>query len=73
MDERDYKAMNKDSQKESLKDVDNSGKVPHRCPICGGNGIVSGGFYTTLNGCTGLTTNLTEQCKQCSGTGILWS
>lgn len=46
--------------------------TPHRCPICGGNGLVSGAFYTSLLGCGGTSTNVTDKCRQCDGQGILW-
>lgn len=35
-------------------------EAPYRCPICGGNGLVSGAFYTSLLGCRGTSTNITE-------------
>lgn len=44
---------------------------PHRCPICGGNGIVPSGFYNQTNG-TWSSTNTTEQCRSCKGSGIIW-
>ena len=44
--------------------------IPHKCPICGGRGIVQGGFYSTTN--NSWTTNRSvEPCRQCSGTGII--
>ena len=46
--------------------------TPYRCPICGGNGLVSGSFYTSLFGCGGTTTNITQPCRTCNGAGILW-
>lgn len=44
---------------------------PYKCPICNGKGIVSGGFYKSVNEyCS--TTNVTETCQQCGGCGIIW-
>ena len=44
---------------------------PYRCPICNGTGIVPGGFYFSVNGyCS--STNTTEMCRQCKGSGIIW-
>lgn len=52
------------------KDGRNSMK-PYKCPICNGTGIVPGGFYLSVNGyCS--STNTTEMCRQCQGTGIIW-
>lgn len=45
--------------------------IPYRCPICGGNGLVSGGFYASLAGCSGTTANVTEKCRSCDN-GIIW-
>lgn len=45
---------------------------PHCCPICGGNGLVSGAFYTSLLGSVGTGDRITEECRSCKGTGIVW-
>jgi hypothetical protein len=46
--------------------------TPHKCPVCGGNGLVSNGFYLQTSG-SWLTTSITpEQCRSCGGTGIVW-
>lgn len=58
-------------QKIKNQDV-NKSLVPHRCPICYGNGLVSGSFYTSIHGCGGISSNVTETCRQCDGKGILW-
>lgn len=44
-------------------------QVPCCCPVCEGRGNVSAGFYTR-----GLAegTNA-EECKQCQGTGLIWT
>lgn len=46
--------------------------VPFKCPVCGGRGIVPGGFYTALSN-TWLSNCTSEQCRQCGGRGIIWS
>lgn len=46
---------------------------PNKCPICNGTGLVPGGFYTSALGGTGTSSAATEQCRQCKGTGIIWS
>lgn len=44
---------------------------PYICPICNSTGIVSGGFYFSVNGyCS--STNATEMCRQCNGSGVIW-
>lgn len=48
-----------------------SGSVPHRCPICNGSGIVPAGFYNQTSG-HWSSTSVHEQCKQCTGTGLVW-
>lgn len=46
---------------------------PYKCPICEGRGIVPGGFYnTTVSGGYSVSTNTTEQCRSCMGSGIMW-
>ena len=44
---------------------------PYRCPICNGTGIVPGGFYWSVNGHS-TSTNTTEMCRQCHGSGLIW-
>lgn len=40
-----------------------------KCPICEGRGIVIAGFYTTLPDCYGYSSNTTETCRTCLGSG----
>jgi len=48
--------------------------IPHRCPVCCGNGLVPPGFYLVPVGQTFVTTNSSpEQCRSCSGSGIIWN
>lgn len=45
--------------------------IPYKCPICDGHGIVPGGFYSSTGG-RSISTNSTEPCRACGGTGIVW-
>jgi hypothetical protein len=47
-------------------------KVPYCCPVCGGNGMVAGGFYNQIGGVWSTGGTATETCRACSGTGIVW-
>jgi hypothetical protein len=47
-------------------------KTPHRCPICGGNGLVDNGFYNQTSGHWSTTDITPEQCRTCNGKGIVW-
>lgn len=42
-----------------------------KCPICEGRGFVMAGFYTTLPGCQSYSTNTSEICRTCYGTGTI--
>ena len=46
---------------------------PHRCPVCLGHGNVPGGFYACVPGGTPTSTNVSERCRACKGTGIIWA
>lgn len=48
-------------------------KIPFKCPVCGGTGLVPHGFYDTTTGLYTSTSTLPDQCRSCSGTGIVWS
>jgi hypothetical protein len=48
-------------------------RQPHRCPVCGGNGIVPNSFYNTVSGMGYTISTAPEQCRSCNGTGIVWS
>lgn len=43
--------------------------TPHKCPICNGTGSVPAGFYSLG---TNPTTSITEQCRLCTGIGVVW-
>jgi hypothetical protein len=43
---------------------------PYCCPVCFGKGTVPAGFYDTgIN----VTIIYPENCRSCSGSGVLWS
>ena len=43
-----------------------------KCPICEGNGSVSGGFYSHAGDCPYWTSDHTmEICQACNGTGLI--
>lgn len=46
---------------------------PFVCPICGGNGLVTNGFYNQTSGYWSTTCIIPETCRTCNGTGIVWS
>lgn len=46
---------------------------PYRCPVCGGNGLVSNGFYMTTTGIFYASNTDAETCRACNGTGIVWA
>jgi hypothetical protein len=48
-------------------------KTPHKCPICEGRGIVQGGFYTSLPTSPSISTVVTEPCRACAGSGIIYA
>jgi len=45
---------------------------PHTCPVCGGNGFVSQGFYAQTSGQWTSTSTAQEPCRSCQGTGVVW-
>jgi len=47
-------------------------RSPYKCPICLGKGIVDGGFYNNTIGNCGISAEVTEPCRSCDGTGIVW-
>uniref|UniRef100_A0A6M3KZ78 Putative chaperone n=1 Tax=viral metagenome TaxID=1070528 RepID=A0A6M3KZ78_9ZZZZ len=47
--------------------------VPHRCPICNGNGLVTNGFYYQTGGQWATGDVVPEKCRSCDGTGIVWN
>jgi len=42
--------------------------TPHCCPICQGRGEVPPGFYIG----SVFTRAISETCRTCQGTGVLW-
>lgn len=49
-------------------------RLPHRCPVCNGNGTVDNGFYSRPGTCPTWASSSTapEMCRSCGGTGIVW-
>lgn len=46
------------------------GSLPEACPLCGGNGLVSQGFFMfPCPACNGKGYNIKNPCTQCQGTG----
>lgn len=45
--------------------------TPHRCPVCGGNGLVPRGFYSTVTGQSSTTDATPEICRACQGKGYI--
>ena len=46
--------------------------IPHKCPICNGNGLVPNGFYRQTSGSWSTSDATPEKCRTCQGTGIVW-
>jgi DnaJ-class molecular chaperone len=44
-----------------------------RCPVCHGKGIVPNGFYSSTEKQWNTTSASPEQCRSCSGSGIVWN
>lgn len=47
-------------------------KTQQKCPICEGHKIVQGGFYNTLPGCSGVSSAISEVCRNCNGEGVVY-
>lgn len=47
-------------------------KVPYKCPICDGVGQVPGGFYNRVGRNDWIATVVSETCRQCNGTGVIF-
>jgi len=45
--------------------------IPHYCPVCGGNGLVPNGFYTSGLGHWSTTSTMPEKCRSCGGKGYI--
>ena len=41
------------------------------CPVCGGNGLVTNGFYLQLSGKWSTSDATPENCRSCSGRGYI--
>jgi hypothetical protein len=48
-------------------------KIPFKCPVCNGSGIVPTGFYHSTSGHYLSTNASPEGCRSCGGSGIVYS
>jgi len=46
-------------------------KIPFKCPVCGGTGLVPHGFYNQTSGNWSTTDITPERCRSCEF-GIVW-
>jgi len=58
-------------EKTESEEISNS-LTPHRCPVCGGTGLVPAGFYSQTSGQWTTTYITPEICRTCGGNGIVW-
>lgn len=49
----------------------NTNREVRCCPVCGGNGIVSNGFYNHTSNTWVTSTTASEQCRSCNGKGYV--
>lgn len=42
-----------------------------KCPVCGGNGLVPNGFYSSTTGRWSSTSITPENCRSCDGHGYI--
>lgn len=49
----------------------NTNREVRCCPVCGGNGIVSNGFYNHTGNTWVASTTTPEQCRSCNGKGYV--
>ena len=49
----------------------NTNREVRCCPVCGGNGIVSNGFYNHTGNTCVTSTTAPEQCRSCNGKGYV--
>ena len=49
----------------------NTNREVRCCPVCGGNGIVSNGFYNHTGNTWITSTTASEQCRSCNGKGYV--
>ena len=46
--------------------------LQQKCPICEGHGNVPGGFYNALPNSPWSSTNVSETCRNCAGSGVVY-
>lgn len=66
------KTSTKQKAANRIKPVVIKSLTPHRCPVCGGNGIVPNGYYSQTSGQWSTSSITPDVCRGCSGTGIVW-
>ncbi len=47
--------------------------IPHKCPVCGGNGLVANGFYRQTGGQWTTGSLNSDLCRACRGSGVVWT
>lgn len=52
-------------------EIYNTNREVRCCPVCGGNGIVSNGFYNHTGNTWVTSTTAPEQCRSCNGKGYV--
>ena len=48
-------------------------KIPFKCPVCEGRGIVPPHFYDGYYGTFVSTNTACDSCRSCTGSGIIFS
>lgn len=61
------------AKSEVKKAIEDKKGSPFRCPICNGTGFVPIGFYSNTSGECAASETVTENCRSCDGTGIVWN
>ena len=46
--------------------------MPYECSVCGGNGLVTEGFYSQTSWTWATSGCGTEPCRSCKGTGVIF-
>lgn len=54
--------------------VSTDGKIPHKCPVCDGAGLVSRppNIPGDQRSWDGSSAGFPYSCKACNGTGVVW-
>jgi hypothetical protein len=54
-----------------LPPAEGAEETAQRCPVCGGNGLVTNGFYNQTSGYWSTSSISPETCRTCNGTGVI--